>query len=339
MIQSKYYKFNINDFCSLHKNLNGTNSIYTNKTFNSSLTRIEKIYNNKIENLNLCFLNNINDLIKLLTEKNYSSNSIIGTLSCLSKICKMIDAPIITQNEFKNKIKELKENNNNIQVEQQLSIIREKQFIDYNIIQDKVKEQYTNYISDNISFSDFRRYLMLSLFTLQIPTRIQNYLNMIVKNINEEKINFDEYNNNNYFINNSNDKYYFIFNKYKTCKIYGQIILPIKNEMLINIINHWFNKFNKCNKFLITEDNKEITQKLFTKDLKEITKKLFNNNGFSVDILRSSFITYLYNTNPQYKIKHNISEIMGHNTTTSEIYYNKNKDNIDRDYMGLPIFN
>lgn len=337
---SKYYTYSIKDFEELHKEFNSNASDYTLKTFVSSLIRIEKVYNDKLENLQLKYLEDVDDLEKKLN-KNYKKNSVLSTIASLSKLNRMIDNSLIIQNDFKKKIKDLKEEIDKSSETQQINESRLNQYVEFNKILEKINEIYDSYLLKKKTLPQFRKFLILCLFSLQIPTRIQNYLNMLIIKTNNN-INLEDFKdkNNNYLIIENLNNYTFIFNRYKTNNKYGSKIIKVENNKLINLLNKWFNEYNiKCKTFLINENGRELTQKLFTKDLKEITSHLFENEGFSVDVLRSSFITELYNTNPQYRLKCKIADLMGHSVNTSELNYKKVIKDTDRDNLGLPIFN
>jgi hypothetical protein len=330
MVLAKYYNFTVDDFLKLHNDFYNSSSVYTSKTFKSSLIRIENIYNKKLSDLKLSFLENIKDLFNKLLEY-YSENTILSTLSSLSKLTNIIDYNLNTQLEIKQEITKLKKKIDNDNTQQVINS-RIDQYVEFKEIKNKVNKNINNYLNDDKSFTDFRRFLILCLFVLNIPTRIQNYINMLVV-----KDDTDLNNNYNYIVYNPSS-ITFIFNKYKTSKYYGQKILKVNNNNLILLINKWFTNYNTSKRFfLIDESNFEISQKLFTKDLKTITKKLFKNEGFSVDVLRSSFITELYNSNPNFRTKCFIADLMGNSHLTSEINYRKVNTDINRDFMGLPI--
>lgn len=329
MSLSKYYRYSVNDFCELHNKRYPQASSLTLTTFNSSLKRIEKIYKKKLELLHLSFLDNVDEFVEKLQP--YSTNTILSTLASITKLNKLIDANAVITRNFLMKLKELKTKND----KDNNKTTDDENYLDFLIIKNKVIETHNDYLTSDKTLPDYRAFLELALFSLQIPTRIQNFLNMYyleennINNLKDEKYK----NNNKNFIVKVDGDYIFIFNRYKTSKFYGQQILKVNNQILKKLIDKWFTSYNTTKKlFLIDENTRAISQVLFTKDLKTISKKLFNVS-FSVNILRSSFITMLYNNNPDFRVKESIAQLMGHTTAIQEIQYNRINPGINKPYL------
>ncbi len=75
MIQAKFYNYSQKDFTNLYKAFSPNASKSTIQTFETALKRIEKIYKKPIENLNLDFINNPDDIIKKFSKTEYSKNT------------------------------------------------------------------------------------------------------------------------------------------------------------------------------------------------------------------------------------------------------------------------
>ena len=108
---------------------------------------------------------------------------------------------------------------------------------------------------------------------------------------------------------------YFVFNKYKTCKKYGQQIIKLGDDLC-----DYINKYIEHNG--IKMGDKLI--KLGYSQYKRIILDVFNT---SVDGLRHSYITHIYkNKNNLFTIK-DTSYKMAHDITTHLTYIDKDNDN------------
>lgn len=187
----------------------------------------------------------------------------------------------------------------------------EGKIIDYNEMRAKFEEYYTE--SDDY---DFRNMLLLAnLLFLKAPTRLGNYETMkIVRDVkNVDKLD-DSFN---YLVINGKTMMY-VFNKYKTANAVGRVVAKIDDGLLINVIENYLEKHS--GEFLF-----EMSQPNMTMALKRLTKKIFGVE-FSVDAIRHSFITDLYdNKSITPSEKQEILTLFGHKheQTTTDKYYRK----------------
>lgn len=325
----------LKELLELHKKVYKNKSDITHITFRSTLSRLAKLYP-ELKEGDITFLNNSDEVLNKLQET-YKLNTVSSTISNIIKLIRIKKGKEELEGRYLELLSDLMERRDKTSNKQELTEEREDKFVSFNELQQKLNETYDEYIDSNKSFSDFRRYLLINLFVRNIPVRLGNYLNMKV--IKKTKKNNESFNNknNNYLIIKGDD-YYFIFNKYKTSKTYNQKIVQIKNDKMKSLIKKWFSNYNKNPEyFLVNNDRTETNQKNLTSDLLNITKKLFNKS-FSVDMIRSSYITYLYDTDPTLEIKEKVSHVMGNSVTTAEKHYNKNfTQDVKRDDLGLPI--
>ena len=162
-------------------------------------------------------------------------------------------------------------------------------------------------ININIDQLTNQNKLIYNLYVLMPPRRIKDYINFVyVSNIN----NIIDQNNNYCFIdyeNLNNSK--FIFYNYKTFKTYGIQKLIISDDLLNFIIEYVKNQNIKDNEKLIKiNSNTRFIEAL---------NKIF---GYSVDIIRHSFIDYLYTLNLSYSELDKISFYMAHNIKQQQKY-------------------
>lgn len=187
----------------------------------------------------------------------------------------------------------------------------EGKIIDYSEMRARFEEYYTE--SDDY---DFRNMLLLAnLLFLKAPTRLGNYEKMkIVRDVkNVDKLD-DAFN---WLVINGKTMMY-VFNKYKTANAVGQVVAKIEDGLLINVIENYLEKHS--GEFLF-----EMSQPNMTMALKRLTKKIFGVE-FSVDAIRHSFITDLYdNTSITPQEKQEILRLFGHKyeQSTTDKYYRK----------------
>ena len=316
---SKHFKYSIEDFLKLYENSKTDIPKKTLEAFKISLKRIEKVYGHKLEKLNLVYILKPNEIIKKLKDKNYSFNSIYATLNAIGKLIGLIDAPLSVYNQIKIILQDLRKERTNLSIDNIKTIRESSQWIDFDDMVDKVNDEYDNFIKGDIHFIDYRNFLMLSLFILQVPVRIGNYLNLHVINDEPKDTNF------NYLVHN-NSTYKFIFNKFKTSKFTGSQELIVKNDKLINLLDLYFLTYrNDDSKYLfhvLNKPNREITQQNFSSGLKNITNKLFHKE-FSIDIIRHSYITSFYKKHPSIREKLTLASSMNHSIGTQNFYFRK----------------
>ena len=287
----KFVGFTIPDYVELCNKFYSKQSKYTITSFESSLKRIEKIYDKKLNELDLKYLIDVEDVIKHLDENCFSLNTKIGTISTLSKCIKILDGPLSLQDKFVKKLNSLMTERNTEEQKQKKSLTESNNWVEFPIMEKKVNSLVTKMLSEDLDFNRFRDYMCLSLFVLNTPTRLGNYLSCkVLRNVPENKDDLSK--SYNYIYKNNDGFYKFIFNKYKTSKTLGSKEKKIKNKNLNAILDRYLNHYNKDNKyFLVDILGKEIKQTVFTEILKSQTKILFKKS-FSVNLIRHSYLTH-----------------------------------------------
>lgn len=251
------------------------------------------------------------DSYKIQTKRNYY-NSINCILSLYAPKFKKL------QNIYYNKFVEYNElirSNNN-----KLSDDKQEKYIDYtdilklyeNLKNKIIKMDYNN--TDKLNkyeYNTLLEYLIFSLYILQEPRRNKDYLEMYIVKDKMKVLNNDT----NYLLLENG---IFIFNTYKTSKIYNQQIIDINKE-LFEVIKLYF-KFHPLN----NTDNNIIPLIVSYKGLhlnnnnsiNEILSKI--NNNLNSTMIRHSYITYIFKDN-NLKSK-NISYAMGHSQQMQNNY-------------------
>lgn len=281
-----------------------------------------KIYEGTFKNhcLNLSFTNAENDLLTL--QKEDKSLNIIK--SCFQTIIFYIRYHLnfcSINKDIKNYIdsdttfikNSSKININKSKDEYKIILLEYSEYLNGIVIKIKNNKKKLDYpkwktlININIDQLTNQNKLIYNLYVLMPPRRIKDYINFVyVSNIN----NIIDQNNNYCFIdyeNLNNSK--FIFYNYKTFKTYGIQKLIISDDLLNFIIEYVKNQNIKDNEKLIKiNSNTRFIEAL---------NKIF---GYSVDIIRHSFIDYLYTLNLSYSELDKISFYMAHNIKQQQKY-------------------
>ena len=241
-------------------------------------------------------------IITHLYEKYENINTIKSYLIPYAVLCSKIDyykdnnihKKLIEHIEKINKIYDDDRDNNSININDKNKLI-----INYNKDELEKNLELLNNIEDK---------LIYALYTF-IPPRRLEYSNMIIK---ENDINLD--NNFNYIIIENNVPIKFVFNNYKTNKVFGKQVYNIDNNIKELILKHINLNKKEYNNFLFNYKANN-----FGKKITNIFKKIYNEN-ISVRWLRMSYASYIRKnnlTNNELKI---ISEKMAHSLETNSRY-------------------
>ena len=277
------------------------------------------LLNNNKEFKNLNFLKNVDKIYKYIDIDEYkiqTKRNYYNSINCIL----LLYAPKLKklQNTYYNKFVEynelIKSNGN------KLSTNKQEKYIDYTDIlklyedlKNKIiKMDYTNAEKLNkYEYNTLLEYLIFSLYILNEPRRNKEYLEMYIVKDKIKLLNNDK----NYLLINDGK---FIFNTYKTSKIYNQQIIDINKELL-DIIKIFY-KFHP----LKDVDNNIIPLIVSYKGLhlnnnnsiNEILSKIDKN--LNSTMIRHSYITYMFKDN-NIKSK-NISYAMGHSQSMQNNY-------------------
>jgi hypothetical protein len=295
------------ELSDLHNQAFQNTSKATKSTFLQSLKRVEKIYDAPLPELQFSFIVNPEEFIQHLTTSNYSENTKLTTITSIIKLLRIIDAPQTLLNKWLVILKErteARQNNDNIILKKKLQVL-----LDYKDIRKMVEEKAETYLNDNEqSFKDFQQFLIVAFFTLQIPVRISNYINMVVASTSEA----DDGTNNLLVIDD--DKYELIFNKYRTSHMLGKKTMLIKNETLQFLIDKWLSKYNKVstNLFIVSQENKRSMNGRQIKQIIESSTKDIFGSALNVDNIRASYMRYISELDPDFQDKLDIANILGY---------------------------
>lgn len=336
----KYKKFSLADFVELYEKYHGDRSAHTKTTFRDGLKRIEKVYGQPLEELKMNYvIDGANDLVDKMREKEYKNNTIISSVTSVTKMLRMLDAPLKYLNDFLSKMNELTKAKYAELSKQEKTPEQEEQMMPFEEMKKQYLEHYEEYMGGEKRFNDFRNFMMLGFFLLEIPVRIQNYLKMKIKYDSE---NFEKMAKTNNYVIVNGDAIKFRWNNYKTKSKLGEKTYEVKDEKMKEIIKKYLNDYHpdsgkktKRKDFLLNEKMNTMTQPEFTNGLRQITDKFFGKS-FSVNMIRHSFVTQLLANDPSLEQKIEILNTMGQTYKPQQSDYYKKVDKEDeRDFQGM----
>mgnify|MGYP003634893877 FL=1 len=295
----KFNNYTVEDFSKFHDESFSKSSPSTKKTMKGSLKRIEKIWDKPLEKLELIYLMDADDTYNYLKASKYSNNTQLQTFTNILKILKLVDAPLAHYNKFLRKLN--LEGKRREEQENQSLTDKLKIYPPYSDIKNLVENHIDTMLNDlsNINFYEIKMLIVLSIFTLSVPMRTSNYIKMKIKYFTP-----DELDDSNYFIDDENDIYTFIYN-------HESII--VTNTKLKKLIKIWLHEFNTSSYFLINNDLS--TNPMNTKDINmslSMSSKNLLGINLSAGDLRSIYMKYLMTLDPNFKQKIILSNIMGY---------------------------
>lgn len=294
------------DLSKLHDMAFPNTSKATQTTFFQSIRRIERLYNKPMPEIKLAFLDDPEAFCSMLDKSKYSVNTRLTTITNILKLLKIIDAPLVNYNKWLDILKTkttARQNEEADNLKKKLAVLT-----DYKDIKMLVYDKASNYTtSDDMPMEQFRDFLILALFTLQIPVRISNYVNMRVV---DDEVFVNERDN---FLLVTDDEYKFIFNRYRTSHLIGRKVLLVKEKTLQFLIDKWLATYNKDSQNFLIQSNtnrRPMNGKQIEKSIKEISSKLFDTE-FSVDNIRASYMKRIADLDPDFQDKLDIANILG----------------------------
>lgn len=294
------------ELSSLHDLAFPNTSQATKTTFYQSMRRIERIYDMPMPEIKLSFINDTDSFMNKLDKSRYSANTKLTTITNVLKLLKIIDAPLVDYNKW---LQLLKEKTNERQ-ESETAILKSKLQVlsDFKDIKMIVYDKAGTYInSDDMIMEDYRDFLILALFTIQIPVRVSNYVNMKVV---DDEIFTNEKDN---FLVVDDENYKFIFNRYRTSHLLGKKEMYVTEKTLQYLIDKWLATYNKDSQnFLIQSDKnrRPMNGRQIEDSIKMVTTKLFGTQ-MTIDNIRASYMKRIADLDPDFQNKLDIANILG----------------------------
>ena len=182
----------------------------------------------------------------------------------------------------------------------------------------KYKNLYSNLLDKKIlnenEYNNLQNYIIISLFRLNSPRRLNDYITMKYFNFDKEKDNYVDL-----------KRKQFVFNDYKTNKFFKQNKVEINDELLdiltkfIKIKKSKKNKFNK--ELLLENQNSEMIKQ---SSLAIRFKTIFNTDkNISTTLLRKIFVSNFYKDDIKNKDIEILENDMAHSNKTQKLFYTK----------------
>jgi len=138
-----------------------------------------------------------------------------------------------------------------------------------------------------------------------------------------KKLSEDEKKENNYLVVPSKGQIYFVLNKFKTSKRYGELNLPIEDANLRKILRYYL-KMNGMGVLFKTSTGKPLTRTELSKVLLKYSKK-YMDKSISTTLLRKIYLSSKYGNMKEELEKDN--KVMGHSKAVAlDTYVKKAQD-------------
>ncbi len=299
----KFTTFSVKDFDEFHRQSFPNANEITHKSFAQGLKRIEKIFKDKIENLNLKFIEDPKDLFNSLQTSDYSHNTNITTFCMVLKLLKLLGVSLQHYNKFQNLMNIMVKEN---QVANE-SILKEK--LNYmpdfatlkNIVRKKIEA-----ISATSTFDEVKHLLIVAIMTLAVPLKVSQYAKMKIVLVEPDS----NYLNN--FLLEDLSGNFFLKCK-KNTGDNNEVSVKLVDDYLIDLLKLWINEFNTTKHLFITREDAKtgMNRKDLNIVLASATQSIFNIQLSNTD-LRDMYMKNLMDLDPSYKQKIAISQMLGY---------------------------
>jgi hypothetical protein len=302
---------------------NGSKSHHTRTAMIGNVKRLEKGLGKKFsEFTQLDFEDaySINEGLK----SNYANSTRLSSVLAIRAILKYLDADEKITSKYDEIMSEYVAERKEQQIDQSKTKEEKENWIDWPELQEKVSQLVPQIVKDDdMAYTVFRNFLLVSLFSLQPPTRLGNYMDMSYRTRAKMKRDATKLKtHHNYIVYEGDGKYSFVFNNYKTAKTVGQIKHVVENDLLNQVIHRWFSNYNvKRKEFLMNGSGKPMSQSATTNALLNGSKR-YLNRPISLNTYRHIFLTWYLSTNPSIEDKQKILTLIGHKyePSTAEKY-------------------
>ena len=257
-------------------------------SYNYSLKRLKKLM--EVKDDGLAWLSDSPKVIEFIDGLAYSHNYKKTFYIAIVSILKLDKNPLM--DVYKVKMDDYNHKQQEIYEEQLLSATEQEKFMDW---KDILKVQRT-------MEKGTLEHLLVSLYTLQAPMRLDYCSMKVVKTHPEAK-------DGNYLV--MSDKPYFIFTQYKTAKRYGVAIKEVPAPLIV-VLKRYF-------KGHPTDILFPMTESVFSKLVGDIFEKL-TTKRITVNILRHSYVSYHKRNDKLIKQQQKLAKDMLHSVGMSDLY-------------------
>jgi hypothetical protein len=310
------------EFLTYYMERNKSKSSHTQTAMRGNLRRLQILLDKPFADISLEDFKNSGEFIAKLTG-DYSLSTSISTILAVRALLKYLNAKLAMRTEYDEVLTELVKMRDEEQKNQKKSKEEQEYWIDYPELKTRVETRAKDFLDNKKAFTQYRNFLLLSLYTLIPPTRIGNYLDMKIKSADQMKRDASALKKKfNYIVHLGDGKYRFIFNKYKTAKSVGQIDYTVESDILNKLLHKYFKDYtHQKGIFLHNTDGSPMSQTGVTNGLKSISNKLFDKD-MTLNSFRHIYLTHFLSTNPSINEKQKILTLVGHKyvPSTAEKY-------------------
>ena len=275
------------------------------RTYASTLFNLFKKMTESTEFDKSFFVDNYKDVLAFLEDKEPKTRKTV-----LSSLVVFTDGNKKVQDAYRKQMLEDQEKTDAVNKQQKKSDKQEENWMSYDEIlkcyNDLEKTAKPLFGKDKFTMNDLQKiqdYVILSLYVLQAPRRLKDYVDFKIKNIDKEK--------DNYFDKKSKK---LIFNSYKTAKYYKTQEVDV-NPKLITIFNKWF-QINPTEWLLFDNNQKQLTSPQLTRRLNSICGR-----KVSVNMIRHAYISdRVLKDVPALTRLEQTAEEMGHSVKEQMLY-------------------
>lgn len=186
-------------------------------------------------------------------------------------------------------------------------------------IKKKGYNQSTTELKKKSDLSLIQKYLVLSLYVLHPPRRLEYAESKIISKKDYNKLSQEDKDNNIYLVNSSRNKKSFHFGKKKVkSETKDNLLIPVEKP-LNSVLNLWLN-FNKSDNLLINAKGERLSKNSLTK----LLNRIFASTGkkISASMLRKIKVSHEFNTE-DIKKKQDLAEKMNHSVAVQQSVYLK----------------
>lgn len=186
-------------------------------------------------------------------------------------------------------------------------------------IKKKGYKQSSNELKRNSDLSLIQKYLVLSLYTLHPPRRLEYADTKIISKKDYDDLSEKDKDDNIYLVNASRNKKFFSFGKNVVkSETKDNIKIPVEKS-LNSVLNLWLN-FNKTDNLLLSSSGGKLTKN----GLSKLLNRIFSHTGkkISASMLRKIKISNEFDPEEQKK-KQELAEKMNHSVGVQQSVYLK----------------
>ncbi len=252
----------------------------------NTLKRLKRVL--KLKDFEPMNLEDVENITEYLLNK-YSINTTICTIKTLILILEYYSA-IQLKAEYEDQLECIIDMKVNHKLYSKASI---------NDIKDFINNRYLYFLGNDVSFTKFRHFLLLSLLVFEIPIRYSS-----LTNINYRYHSFVEENDclfHPIYLLNRNNEFVFIYNYYDKNNNKVQLKHKVENQKVRMLLKHYYAKYaNNLNYLFTTSGGKKCTESNIANSLSNFCRQNFRF-PLSLGDIRNEWIKY-----PQSNLKINI---------------------------------